>query len=81
MILKESYLNLINIISVVKLIGCDVIYLGYGFLVENVDFVELCCECNLIFIGLSLEVILKMGIKDVVCDIMKEVGVLIVLGL
>lgn len=70
-VLKDSYLNVINIVSVVKLIGMDVIYLGYGFLVENVDFVELCEEVNVIFVGLSVDVILKMGIKDVVWEMMK----------
>lgn len=57
-VIKDSYLNMFNIISFVVLMNCDVIYLGYGFLVENVDFVELCEDCNIIFIGLSVFVIL-----------------------
>ncbi|MEK5251034.1 acetyl-CoA carboxylase biotin carboxylase subunit [Bacillus sp. FSL R9-9530] len=77
---KESYLNLTNIISVAKLTGCDAIHPGYGFLAENADFAELCCECNLIFIGPSPEAISKMGTKDVARDTMKEAGVPIVPG-
>lgn len=77
---KESYLNLTNIISVAKLIGCDAIHPGYGFLAENADFAELCRECNLIFIGPSPEAISKMGTKDVARDTMKEAGVPIVPG-
>lgn len=36
----DSYLNIFCIIFVVEVIGVVVIYLGYGFLFENVDFVE-----------------------------------------
>lgn len=36
----DSYLNILCIIFVVEVMGVVVIYLGYGFLFENVDFVE-----------------------------------------
>lgn len=36
----KSYLNIFVIIVVVEVMDVDVIYLGYGFLFENVDFVE-----------------------------------------
>lgn len=40
-LVKESYLNEDFILDIVKKIGVEVIYLGYGFLSENVEFV--CC--------------------------------------
>lgn len=38
-LLSESYLCGEVIVELVKKIGVDVIYLGYGFFLENVDFV------------------------------------------
>lgn len=51
---------------------CDVIviYLGYGFLVENVRFVEICVDYDIIFIGLFLVGIRVMGDKFIVKEIM-----------
>lgn len=48
----EFYLSVLRIMVVVEIINVDVVYLGYGFLVENVDFVEVCVEYGIKFIGL-----------------------------
>lgn len=80
-VLKESYLNIEKIIEVVKLCYVDVIYLGYGFLLENVIFVCCCWEEGIIFIGFDLEIMEVMGDKILVCIKMIEVGVLVVLGI
>ncbi|MGM9987085.1 MAG: acetyl-CoA carboxylase biotin carboxylase subunit [Bacillaceae bacterium] len=77
---KESYLNFTNIISIATLTQCDAIHPGYGFLAENASFAELCNECGIIFIGPRVESIMKMGIKDVARETMKEAGVPIVPG-
>ncbi|KAB7706535.1 acetyl-CoA carboxylase biotin carboxylase subunit [Bacillus aerolatus] len=77
---KESYLNIVNIISTATITGVDGIHPGYGFLAENADFAELCRDCHIAFIGPSPESIRKMGIKDVARDTMKEAGVPIVPG-
>lgn len=77
----ESYLNILAIISVVEIIGVNVIYLGYGFLVENVDFVEWVIDSGFIFIGFRVEIICLMGNKVLVIEVMKIVGVFCVLGL
>src|SRR5699024_6840974 len=58
----ESYLNILNIISLATSIEVDAIHPGYGFLAENVKFAEVCEECNIKFIGPSSEAIKKMGI-------------------
>src|SRR5699024_6770047 len=60
--------------------GADAIHPGYGFLAENVDFAEICQECNVKFIGPSPEAILKMGIKDIARKTMEAAKVPIVPG-
>lgn len=77
---KDSYLNFTNVISAAKLTGADAIHPGYGFLAENVDFAELCRDCNVIFIGPSPEAISKMGTKDVARETMRAAGVPVVPG-
>ncbi len=76
----ESYLNITNIMTVATSTGADAIHPGYGFLAENVDFAEICQECNITFVGPSPEAIQKMGIKDVARRTMQEAGVPIVPG-
>lgn len=77
---KDSYLNFTNIISVAKLLDCDAIHPGYGFLAENADFAELCNECNITFVGPTPDAISKMGTKDVARETMRKAGVPIVPG-
>src|SRR5690625_5333897 len=71
----ESYLNIPNIMTIATSTGADAIHPGYGFLAENVEFAEICKECNVKFIGPSPEAIQKMGIKDVARRTMEEAGV------
>lgn len=77
---KDSYLNLINIISLAKLTECDAIHPGYGFLAENAEFAELCAECNITFVGPTADTISKMGTKDIARQTMKKNGVPITMG-
>lgn len=72
---KDSYLDMISIITIAKKSGCDAIHPGYGFLAENSDFAELCEASNLIFIGPMYETISLMGVKDVAKDTMNNAGV------
>ncbi|MBO1004298.1 acetyl-CoA carboxylase biotin carboxylase subunit [Pseudogracilibacillus auburnensis] len=76
----ESYLNVTNIMTIATSTGVDAIHPGYGFLAENVDFAEICKECNVKFVGPTPEAIQKMGIKDVARRTMKDAGVPIVPG-
>lgn len=76
----ESYLCGDVIFDVVCCIGVQVIYFGYGFLFENVDFVQVCVEVGIVFIGFFVVVICVMGDKSVVKVLMQQVGVLFILG-
>lgn len=43
-----------NIVLLVISYGCIMLYFGYGFLVENVIFVDICKDYGLNFIGLNV---------------------------
>lgn len=50
--LLVGYFNLCVLVNLVVESGCDVLYFGYGFFLENVELVEICVECGIKFIGL-----------------------------
>ena len=60
----NSYLNQDAIIETARLMHCDAIHPGYGFLSENAEFVKKCEENHIPFIGPSAEIIRKMGDKQ-----------------
>ncbi len=76
----ESYLNMERIISATVISGADAIHPGFGFLSENSRFVELCQQCNIIFIGPDASVIRKMGHKSQARSTMVEAGVPVIPG-
>jgi acetyl-CoA carboxylase biotin carboxylase subunit len=77
---RESYLNMVNIISAAEICGVDAIHPGYGFMSENAEFSQLCLDHGIKFIGPSPEAILGMGDKSTAKDSMKKAGVPIVPG-
>ena len=77
---SESYLNMLNIITVAKLTGADAIHPGYGFLSENSTFVRFCEEVGITFIGPSAYAMEQMGDKNTARNTMKSAGVPIVPG-
>ena len=60
---SESYLNIPAIISTALMTGCDAIHPGYGFMSERADFVDICTEHGIKFIGPTAESMRKMGDK------------------
>jgi len=62
--LKESYLNMIAILSAATASGAEAIHPGVGFLSENSEFARRCEECGINFIGPSADIIEKMGDKS-----------------
>ena len=60
---NKSYLSIPAIISTAVLTGADAIHPGYGFMSERADFVDICDEHNIKFIGPSAQAMRKMGDK------------------
>lgn len=77
---SQSYLNIPNIISSALLSGADAIHPGYGFLAENVNFVEICESHNITFIGPSRYAIFLMGDKAEARRTVKKAGVPVIPG-
>ena len=59
----KSYLNIPQIISTALISGAEAIHPGYGFMAERPDFVEVCNDHGIKFIGPSVEAMKKMGDK------------------
>jgi len=79
--MRESYLNIPNIIMAAVITGADAIHPGYGGLAEKPEFAENCEACNLTFIGPPPQAMELMGNKAVARQTMQEVGVPVVPGL
>ncbi|HLU92851.1 MAG TPA: acetyl-CoA carboxylase biotin carboxylase subunit [Membranihabitans sp.] len=58
-----SYLNIAKIMAAVEITNADALHPGYGFLAENADFVEICTEYGIKFIGPTAEQMRLMGDK------------------
>ena len=59
----KSYLNIPQLLTAAKLTEADAIHPGYGFLAERADFVEICEEHGVKFIGPSAHAVTLMGDK------------------
>ncbi|MDG5786371.1 biotin carboxylase N-terminal domain-containing protein [Evansella sp. AB-P1] len=77
---KESYLNINNIIDVAKKANVDAIHPGYGFLSENSEFAMKIKESGIIFIGPSVTVIDQMGNKIKARNMMEAANIPVVPG-
>lgn len=71
----KSYLYIPSILTAALSRGADAIHPGYGFLSENAEFVDMCAEHGLTFIGPTPEQIRCMGDKATARDTMKKAGV------
>lgn len=72
---KDTYLNIQNILSVAIHAKVEAIHPGYGFLSENADFAKVCEEYGIVFIGPSPDIISKIGDKSNAKDTMKSAGI------
>lgn len=77
---SESYLNIPAIITVVELFKIDGIFPGYGFLSENQNFVEICENHGIVFIGPNHAVMSLMSDKSKAKDAMKNAGIPVIQG-
>ena len=76
----QSYLDKEKIIRAARETGADAIHPGYGFLSENADFVRMCDEARITFIGPPAAAMEKMGDKVSARDTVSAAGVPIVPG-
>lgn len=60
---RDSYLNIVNILSATVLTHAEAIHPGYGLLSENTKFARMCGQCNIAFIGPSPDAMQAMGNK------------------
>jgi acetyl-CoA carboxylase biotin carboxylase subunit len=60
---KQSYLNMVALLSACELVGADAVHPGFGFLSERSEFAEIVTKCGLKFIGPSAESMRMMGSK------------------
>lgn len=61
--IRETYLNIQQIIEIAQRAGVDAVHPGYGFLSENAEFAQKCAEVGIKFIGPSPEALIKLGDK------------------
>ncbi len=78
--MRDSYLNIPNLIMAAKTSGAEAIHPGYGGLAERAQFAEVCAENGLVFIGPPPEAIQAMGNKAEARRRVSEAGVPIVPG-
>lgn len=69
---KNSYLSIPAIISTALMCGADAIHPGYGFMAERADFVDICTQHGIKFIGPSADAMRKMGDKATARKTMTE---------
>lgn len=77
---SDSYLNMERIISAAIAVGAEAIHPGFGFLSENAEFVQMCEQHHITFIGPFSELISRMGNKSEAKKTMKQAGVPVVPG-
>ena len=70
----QSYLRIDTIIDVARQSGAEAIHPGYGFLSENVHFVEECKEAGIVFIGPPASAMQLMGSKIAAKQLAQSVG-------
>ena len=73
-------LNIEKILSAAIATKADAIHPGFGFLSENSKFAKICNECNIEFIGPSVESMINMGNKSIARQTMIKAGVPVVPG-
>jgi 3-methylcrotonyl-CoA carboxylase alpha subunit len=70
----QSYLRIDIILEVARQSGAEAIHPGYGFLSENVHFVEECKKAGIVFIGPAASAMRLMGSKIAAKQLAHSVG-------
>jgi acetyl-CoA carboxylase biotin carboxylase subunit len=75
-----SYLNKEKILDIATKSGAEALHPGYGFLAENPDFVEMCEEQGVAFVGPPAECMHKAKPKENARELMRRIKIPIVPG-
>ncbi|WP_455477595.1 acetyl-CoA carboxylase biotin carboxylase subunit [Bartonella sp. B41] len=73
--IRDSYLNIQQIIAACEITGADAIHPGYGFLSENAKFADVLEAHNITFIGPTAAHIRAMGDKIEAKKTVKKLGI------
>lgn len=76
----ETYLNVPNILSLIKKYKIDAVHPGYGFLSENTGFAEELEKNGVVFIGPNPKAVRLMGDKAISKQVAKDANVPVVPG-
>jgi acetyl-CoA carboxylase biotin carboxylase subunit len=76
----QSYLNVEKILDVARKCKAEALHPGYGFLAENLEFVEMCEKYGLIFIGPPSQSMRKVKPKHAARHLMSLLNIPIVPG-
>jgi acetyl-CoA carboxylase, biotin carboxylase subunit len=76
----ESYLSIPALVAAAETTGCEAVHPGYGFLSENAEFVRMCEDNDLVFVGPSADTMERMGDKARAKAEMRAAGVPLVPG-
>lgn len=77
---EECYLNAEKILDIAQKSGADALHPGYGFLAENLEFVEKCEQRGLTFIGPPSQSMSKVKPKNTARHLMKLLNIPVVPG-
>ncbi len=77
---KDSYLNIANVLAAAEITGCTAVHPGYGFLSENPTFARACASEGVTFVGPSPEVMERMGDKIAAKAAAREAGLPVLEG-
>jgi acetyl/propionyl-CoA carboxylase alpha subunit len=72
---KSSYLDHLRLERALTATGAEAVWVGWGFVAEHADFVELCDRLGITFIGPSASVMRRLGDKISAKRIAEEAGV------
>lgn len=70
----QSYLNIPNLLAAAMSRGAEAIHPGYGFLSENAEFVQICRDHGIEFIGPAPDSMRTMGDKATARKTMMAAG-------
>jgi acetyl-CoA carboxylase, biotin carboxylase subunit len=76
----KSYLSIVTLLSAAQVTEAEAVHPGYGFLAEDPEFVELCEEYGLTFIGPARETMELLGNKLSARDAVAKAGVPVLPG-